>query len=120
MAGPTEETALIPLEGGAEPEELEKMLRGLSNEDLLYELGRVRKLNSGLITRLRYVLGHTCFGDIPSGQLLEHSDAAEKSERELFCYSGALLKEVGRRLLGAGRESDITAILDAVQEEVCY
>ncbi|HLC98343.1 MAG TPA: hypothetical protein VJC21_06230 [Candidatus Nanoarchaeia archaeon] len=120
MAGQQEETALIPLEGGAESEELEKMLQSLSNEDLFYELGRVRKLYSGLITRLRYVLGHTCLGDVPPEQLLEHSDAAEKKERQLFCYYGALLKETGKRLLGTGRESDITAILDAVQEEICY
>ncbi len=120
MAGQQEETALIPRGSIEEPEELEKMLRGLSNEDLLYELGKVRKLSSGLITRMRYVLGHACFGDIPLEQLLRHSDAAEKSERELFCYSGALLKEVGRRLLGAGREGDITAIFDTVQEEVRY
>lgn len=125
-----EETALEPYQIiGEEEEEWEQRIREFPDKELLYELGKARKLYNGLVTRVRYVLGHAGVDDLAEErlrenvknlqqQLLQCSDALEQEERKLFRYLGALIEETGKRMLG--NEQDITDILNCVHEEVDY
>ena len=125
-----EETDLEPyLILGGEEEGWRQRIREFADAELLYELGKARKMYNGLVTRVRYVLGHAGVDDLAEERLqeqvknLQHrllqcSDALEREERRVFRYLGALIEETGKRMLENGQE--ITDILDRVHEEVEY
>lgn len=125
-----EETALKPYPIlGEEEEEWKQRIREFADAELLYELGKARKLYNGLVARVRYVLGHAGVDNLAEerlqedvknlqSQLLQCSDALEREERKVFCYLGALIEETGKRMLE--NEQEITDILDRVHEEVEY